>query len=52
MYWGELDLFQWFQMRHYSWEFSQNFNNIPAGEFQAKLKDLKPGTKYFYRFSS
>jgi len=52
VYWGELDHFQWFQMRHYHWENSQNLNNIPAGEFQAKLTELKPGTKYFYRFSS
>ena len=52
VYWGELDHHQWFQMRKYHWEFSQNFDNIPAGGFQAKLKGLKPGTKYYYRFSS
>ncbi|MCX6345092.1 MAG: hypothetical protein NT018_08455 [Armatimonadetes bacterium] len=31
------------------WDFTNEIGLTPAGDFEASFKDLKPGTKYYYR---
>ncbi|MBT7067302.1 MAG: hypothetical protein HN919_13430 [Verrucomicrobia bacterium] len=52
LYYGEEDHFQWYQLRHVWWDGSQVLNGIPAGDATFELKDLKPGTKYYYRYAA
>jgi hypothetical protein len=52
VYYGEEDHFQWYQLRHVWWDGSQVLDGIRAGDAKFELKDLKPGTKYFYRYAA
>jgi hypothetical protein len=52
VYYGEEDHFQWYQLRHVWWDGSQVLDGIRAGDATFELKDLKPGTKYFYRYAA
>ncbi len=52
VYYGEEDHFQWFQLRHVWWDGSQVLNGIRAGDAKFELKDLKPSTKYYYRYAA
>lgn len=51
-FWGEIDYFQWYQMRHYFWDGWMKLDGIKPGAFNIPIKDLKPATKYYYRFAT
>ncbi|MCX6345216.1 MAG: hypothetical protein NT018_09085 [Armatimonadetes bacterium] len=52
LYYDEVDHHLWFQQRHYLWQNEMKIAWAPAGEVRFDLKDLKPGTKYYYRIMS
>jgi len=52
VYYGDDDHFQWYQLRHVWWDNSQALNGVRAGDIKFELKDLKPSTKYYYRYAA
>ena len=52
LYYDVVDHHHWFQQRHWPWQNELKQVWAPEGEIRFDLKDLKPGTKYYYRLHS